>query len=323
MNKKIFVFCFLISVIYIKSYSQTIIEKNTNIKGIWVKEKSPYIVEGVIQIAENDTLIIESGVEVLFNPSNILHLRGGIFVNGVLKANGTKQEPVKFSRNGDSKYWGAIVFRKSINSELNFCEIEYGAGGQIYQANILIDNSFVKINNITLKNIPEIAIWLIFKSSAIIANSKISNTPKEWIYVSHKSKLYLRNSLIENCQKSGIKVIDNSFLDISNCNFLYNKYAIDFNGDSLKIRNSIIWGNYYVFNSYNPAYDITQCIIQDDLIKSNSRNKYNKLFSQNIMGNPIDFPDMNTKLMLNHYLAYPLNHNNINIWIGIEDNENN
>jgi len=66
-----------------------IIEKDT----IWELKNSPYIINGNIFIPENVTLLIESGVEVIFNEDY------GFLIEGEIKMIGKKKEPIKLFNN--------------------------------------------------------------------------------------------------------------------------------------------------------------------------------------------------------------------------------
>ena len=58
-----FVFFFFVST---SIFAQTLVPGGT-VSGVWTNAGSPYIVEGTITIADNDSLVIEPGVEVRFN----------------------------------------------------------------------------------------------------------------------------------------------------------------------------------------------------------------------------------------------------------------
>ena len=69
-----------------KTFINGIIEKDT----IWEIEKSPYIITGNIFIPENVTLLVEPGVEVIFD-GNYRFL-----IEGEMKMIGKKKKPIKF-----------------------------------------------------------------------------------------------------------------------------------------------------------------------------------------------------------------------------------
>ena len=69
-----------------KTFINGIIEKDT----IWEIEKSPYIITGNIFIPENVTLLVEPGVEVIFDGNY------GFLIEGEMKMIGKKKKPIKF-----------------------------------------------------------------------------------------------------------------------------------------------------------------------------------------------------------------------------------
>ncbi|HAW50248.1 TPA: hypothetical protein DCX16_04805, partial [bacterium] len=62
-----------------------------NVYGTWTKEKSPYIVNGDINVPSGKGLEIEEGVLVMF------HQHTRFFVYGTLNTNGTLDFPVVFT----------------------------------------------------------------------------------------------------------------------------------------------------------------------------------------------------------------------------------
>lgn len=69
-----------------KTFVNGIIEKDT----IWEIEKSPYIITGNIFIPENVTLLVEPGVEIIFDGDY------GFLIEGEMKMIGKKKKPIKF-----------------------------------------------------------------------------------------------------------------------------------------------------------------------------------------------------------------------------------
>ncbi|MBU1708281.1 right-handed parallel beta-helix repeat-containing protein, partial [bacterium] len=78
---------------------------------------SPYYVAGEVTLEENDTLIIEAGVEVIFD----WHCQ--FLVNGLLLAIGTAQDSIKFTCDTlfNPNHWGGIHFYFAHDS----CRMEY------------------------------------------------------------------------------------------------------------------------------------------------------------------------------------------------------
>jgi len=144
---------FLVSLLLIASFvsAQTIVPPGP-VSGTWTAAGSPYLVQGEINIPTNNTLNIESGVEVNFQG----HYK--FIVNGYLEAIGTEQENILFTAADTSIGWHGLRFISAQDtSELYYCIIEYGkaigstdvdsCGGGIYG-----ENSNVSISNCHISN---------------------------------------------------------------------------------------------------------------------------------------------------------------------------
>ncbi len=84
---------------------------------------SPYYVAGDVTLGENDTLIIEAGVEVIFDSYS------QFIVNGLLLAIGTEQDSIKFTCDTlfNPDHWGGIRFMSAHDScRMEYCVIEMG-----------------------------------------------------------------------------------------------------------------------------------------------------------------------------------------------------
>ncbi len=99
--------------------------------GTWTAGESPYVVQGPISVEPGAELIIEPGVEVLFNGPYSLD------VNGSLVAVGTVNDSILFSRNDGQLEWGHISV--SDLAIFQYCRIEYGnAPGYDLRGNITL-----------------------------------------------------------------------------------------------------------------------------------------------------------------------------------------
>ena len=86
--------------------------------GVLAKNKSPFFVSGNITVNASDTLIIQRGVELFFKEKTSL------IVNGMLIAEGTRIEPVRFTA-FEYDWEGIHIINPSGNSSLTFCVFEY------------------------------------------------------------------------------------------------------------------------------------------------------------------------------------------------------
>ena len=103
----------------------------------WKQANSPYIVKGDVFVA---SLVIEPGVKVLFDGPFLFE------VAGQLKAVGTEQDSIIFTRTDNATGWKGIFFNFSTpGTELRYCRIERSINGGLY-----IDRSFPKIGNCTI-----------------------------------------------------------------------------------------------------------------------------------------------------------------------------
>jgi predicted outer membrane repeat protein len=122
------------------------------VSGTWESAQSPYYIQGNIEIHYDSTLVIESGVEVLFDGSYKLT------VHGLLDASGTEADSILFTAVNPATGWQGIEFIQ-INEDLGISNVKYctlshgrkpsGSGGAIYvyQAeNVLISHCLIMHN---------------------------------------------------------------------------------------------------------------------------------------------------------------------------------
>ncbi|OQY58715.1 MAG: hypothetical protein B6245_10460 [Desulfobacteraceae bacterium 4572_88] len=116
-----------------------IISKDT----VWTVENSPYLISGNILVKENVRLEIEPGVEIQFKTPQVTPVGYYIQVDGTLRAQGTRENPIFFtaedSGSESGRPWGGIVFTDSSadwdeaageGSVLSHCLIEYAGNSQ-------------------------------------------------------------------------------------------------------------------------------------------------------------------------------------------------
>jgi hypothetical protein len=101
----------------------------------WTIADSPINITGDVRVEMNTTLIIDPGVEVVFQSSPDVSQGYSIRIDGTLIARGDKMEPVAFTAADRLIPWGAIMFsdtsidwdqEKSTGSVIEYCVIEYG-----------------------------------------------------------------------------------------------------------------------------------------------------------------------------------------------------
>ena len=138
----------LFGLLSITLVAQTII-RDTDPSGVWTVENSPYLIYNDAEVAESDSLYIESGVEVIF------HGYYKFLIKGCLVAIGTNEFPITFTVNDTTGFsnpdttsgsWRGFIFENenptvTTQSVLSYCDISFAKkiggyfvnkGGAIY-----------------------------------------------------------------------------------------------------------------------------------------------------------------------------------------------
>lgn len=183
---------------------------------VLTKDKSPYTVTGDVFI--NKKLQIEPGVEIKFNGDH------EIVVNeefGVIKVNGTKNEPVLFKLNQsiDTSNRGILV-RSNNDNIIDNAIIESGYNG------ISIDSG---------KNGK--------RAKVTISNSTIKNNVAVGIFVNNSDVKIINNKITQN--RTGIQSVLNSITEISQNNISDNSFIalVFINGAIPQLKFNNIYGN--------------------------------------------------------------------------------
>ncbi|MDD4155575.1 MAG: right-handed parallel beta-helix repeat-containing protein [Candidatus Cloacimonetes bacterium] len=179
MKKGYLLFALLISLVT----SIYCIDVSGNVSGEWTLEDSPYYVIGDIVVPAADSLIINPGVEVIFNTDIRLT------VQGILKAIGSEVDSVKFTCDTE---WDRI--RLENETEMSYFE------------HCIIEKSQTAIHAIA--------------SPVSIVSSRIANTSDYGINIfgsTNQAETLIDNSKIHNTFKPGIHISQNSNTIISNC----------------------------------------------------------------------------------------------------------
>ena len=90
--------------------------------GVWSNDNSPYIVMNKLEVPDGEILTIEPGVEVLFNTTEMLTIKGSLI------AEGTQEKKIHFTSYNDMIKWGGIAWpstdTKNPSSLLKYCIFE-------------------------------------------------------------------------------------------------------------------------------------------------------------------------------------------------------
>jgi parallel beta-helix repeat protein len=124
-------YCGLISLLLLflsfQTFPQTHIPAG-NVNGKWLKQNSPYYIDGEIKITREKKLVIEAGVEVIFTG----HYK--LIVNGILKAKGTEQDSIYFFPSDTAVGWHGIRFIEAEDfSTLEYCVLRNGKTDRVLE----------------------------------------------------------------------------------------------------------------------------------------------------------------------------------------------
>lgn len=143
----------------LKAPSDTPVGGTVSSNTTWNVAGSPYIVIANVNVAEGVTLSIEPGVVVKFDPEFSLE------VNGELIAQGSQDQPIRFTSNQTSPApgdWGSIHFTSTavvttLDAEGNYvsgsllqhCVVEYAGAGELWAVNaksLMVDSCVIRDN---------------------------------------------------------------------------------------------------------------------------------------------------------------------------------
>jgi len=218
--------------------SQTVIQDKQEVYGTWKLKGSPYIIEGEAIVPEEKTLVIEPGVIVKFKTGEnrdytIDGKENGAFdvgflrVHGTIKAEGSKNKLITFTRFGGNGFWGNIEINSRSNDNLlKYCWIE----ASHYVRGVVADTYDNATGAVSF-----------FNSSGTIENC---------LFISNGWTAF-------NCKEGSTPIFRNNTL-------VDNEYGLECNSGSAPIIiNTIIWNNsnpFYVNQGSNPhiSYSLIQ-----------------------------------------------------------------
>ncbi|MEZ5196212.1 MAG: right-handed parallel beta-helix repeat-containing protein [Bacteroidales bacterium] len=138
---------FLLLVLFLGNFispAQTIISGG-NVSGVWNQEGSPYLIQNDISIVSS--LIIEPGVDVVFENYSLFQ------VFGTLTANGQINDSITFTVSDTSGFynmthngWGGVEIIDSSSIEMKYCIIEYStaSGISIFESNTVFQDNQIR-----------------------------------------------------------------------------------------------------------------------------------------------------------------------------------
>ncbi len=257
--------------VIISAQGQTIIPDNTNISGNWTLANSPYIVQGRAIVPNAQTLTIEAGVEVRFTSSSSPTTSwfdfsagnvGVIRVQGEIIANGTSTNPILFTRDGSSGYWGTVLIDEnaSIASSFSHCIFEYSketrnvpgitgtvafSGGlSLYRTGVNIQNCIFKNNQINGMYITEVNNHFIFSNNQFHNNGTNGLVIEQSTDVKCINSIFYSNSLSATGQPAAIRSSNSSTYLIGNLIYNNDDFGIFTNSSgNNRIINNTIYNN--------------------------------------------------------------------------------
>ena len=238
-----------------------IMSGRAGVSGTWTQAQSPYIVYSNITISNNETLLIEPGVKVLFaGPYSLI-----VGENERLIAEGNENQMIEFTALNTDLGWAGLRFINSGDDDkLSFCSITYSKKNS---------GLITEDDEEDLQETCGGAVYC-YLSNPVITNCKITNNIGDLggaIYC-YYSNPEISNTVIANNssiggipQCGGIFTEQSSMPEIKNCTIVNNSPGGIFtnSGDGAIIINSIIWGNErYQIQTYVSSSDVTYCDVQ-------------------------------------------------------------
>lgn len=143
------------------------------VSGVWLVESSPYTISDDIEVGENDHLVIDSGVELIFTNDAQLTVYGGLMA----ESSDRTENPIIMS---SDTTWGGINFIGSTSGSLiSGCEISNATGCAIsIEANSSVDIIGNKIFNNTSTGLGA-AIHVDSSDDVLISKNIIANNMSE------------------------------------------------------------------------------------------------------------------------------------------------
>jgi len=89
-----------------------------SVSGTWVFDSSPYLIQGDIEVSSGSKLVIELGVEVIFQGHY------GFCVIGELVAEGTENDSIVFTAADTATGWRGICILAGGNAQMDYCVVQ-------------------------------------------------------------------------------------------------------------------------------------------------------------------------------------------------------
>jgi len=269
------------------------------VSGTWTDANSPYFVYGDINVPENETLVIEPGVKVMFvGPYGMT-----IGEDAQLIAEGDENRPIEFTAWNKYVGWTGLRFLDSADDDvLTYCSITFSkkSAGLITLYDYLYGDED--------ENSCGGAIYC-YASSPTITNCKITNNigDKGGAIYCTESYPIISNTVIANnasmggtVQCGGICTEGWCAPEIRNCTIVNNSPGGIFttSGDGVDMTNSIIWGNdRYQIQTDESVPVVSFCDVQGGYTGEGNMNADPCFFAPNSGAGP-DYDGLSANWML-------------------------
>jgi hypothetical protein len=190
-----------------------------NVNGTWAVSGSPYEVIGDITVPNGDTLIIEPGVQVVFQDEF------SFTIAGRLEAIGTETDSIRFTVQDTTGYssgsytgWNGLrPYYAADSSNLKYCIVEFSKSYGIY-----CEESILELHNCIVRY-NYTGVYVVAGSNSEINNSKIERNRGDGIYINYYSSLVATNVSTNFNSNDGTSIIGDCDAVLNNFNSLYNE----------------------------------------------------------------------------------------------------
>jgi hypothetical protein len=207
----------------------TILPKKFTRDTVLGPEKSPYIVKEVLVVQPGVNLVVKPGAIIWFNEL-------GIVIRGAIRADGTRENPIRFCGFGTSTWKGIFIEGNRGNHIFSHCVIsgaEYGL--RTFDSNVMVNRCLFQDNK-----------WALVSEGGVvqIQESHLRTSEETGLSVK-KSKILVTGSVISENKSGGI-LLQACDARIEHNNILNNgrwEIKILDDGNNLQVRNNW-WGSH-------------------------------------------------------------------------------
>jgi|GEM_PF-1808488 len=303
------------------------------VSGNWMLVNSPYNINNDINIATNDSLLIEPGVRIRFMGKYSMY----IGPTSKIKAIGTESLPIYFTAYDTVTGWYGIDFVNSgYDDVFEHCNFSRGIADGVFPNDrggaMYMDNSSPIVNYSTIENNRGNTGAAIFlnSSNAYFTEVNISNNNSSGegvVYIDNSTDVIFENCIINDNYSGltggGFMIWNNSILSLKNC--LINNNFGSSGGGGISVAESIVnLTNVTLANNsaYGDGHEIL--LIQDAQVNTFNSIIYNNLGSENFADiqfqafgttqNLLNISHSNIDTLKSNWVAYGLEENAVITW---------